>query len=78
MAEPARRHAVPEEAPEYDPRSIERTVLEQRRRREARLARQRTQRNARIRFLFVIVTLLAASIALGILVWHQIQRLFGL
>jgi cobalamin biosynthesis Mg chelatase CobN len=78
MAEPARRHAPTEEAPEYDPRAIERTLLEQRRRREARVARQRAHRNARIRFFVVIVALLAATIALGVLVWHQIQRLFGL
>ena len=78
MAQPARRHAPTEQVPEYDPRAIERTLLEQRRRREVRVARERARRNARIRFFVVIVALLAAAIALGVLVWHEIQRLFGL
>jgi len=78
MAQPARRHAAAEEAPPYDPRAIERTLLEQRARREARLARQRAQRNARIRFFVVILALLGGALALGVLAWQQIQRLFGL
>jgi len=78
MAQPARRHAAAEEAPPYDPRAIERTMLEQRARREARLARQRARRNARLRFFVVIVALLGGALALGVLAWQQIQRLFGL
>lgn len=78
MAQPARRHAPTEQAPEYDPRAIERTLLEQRRRREVRVARERARRNARIRFFVVIGALLAAAITLGVVVWHEIQHLFGL
>jgi hypothetical protein len=77
MAQPARR-AVPDEAPSYDPRSIQRTLLEQRARRESRIAHKRRRRNARIRFFIVILALLGGAIALGIVVWHEIQRLFGL
>jgi hypothetical protein len=78
MAEPARRGAATEEAPPYDPRSIERAVLEQRARRAARDARARARRNARIRFLVVILALLGGAVALGVVAWQEIQRLFGL
>jgi hypothetical protein len=78
MARPARRPAAAEEAPEYDPRAIERTLLEQRLRREARLARERDRRNARIRFFLVMLALLGGAIAIGVLIWREIQRLFGL
>jgi hypothetical protein len=78
MAEPARRGRATEEAPTYDPRSIERALAEQRARRAARTARERARRNARIRFFAVIVALLAGAVALGVVAWHEIQRLFGL
>jgi hypothetical protein len=78
MAEPARRHEAADEAPTYDPGAIQRTLLKQRLRREARLARKRARRNARIRFLLVIFTLLAGAIVLGAFVWQEIQKLFGL
>ena len=78
MAEPARRHAAAEEAPPYDPSAIERTLIEQRARREARLAHKRARRHARIRFFVVILALLGGATALALLVWQQIQNLFGL
>jgi hypothetical protein len=78
MAEPARRQTAAEEAPPYDPRAIERTLLEQRARREVRLARKRARRHARIRFFVVILALLGGAIAIGTLVWQEIQKLFGL
>ena len=74
----ARRQAVIEEVPAYDPRAIERTLLEQRLRREARLRRKRARRNARIRFFVVLAALLGGAIAIGVVVWQEIQRLFGL
>jgi hypothetical protein len=78
MAEPARRQTAAEEAPPYDPRAIERTLLEQRARREARVAHKRAKGHARIRFFVVILALLGGAAALGFLVWQEIQRLFGL
>ena len=78
MAEPARRQTAAEEAPPYDPRAIERTLYEQRLRRESRLARKRARRNARLRFFLIIVVLLGGAVALGVLVWQEIQKLFGL
>jgi hypothetical protein len=78
MAEPARRHAAAEEAPPYDPRAIERTLIEQRARRQARVAHKQARRHAHIRFFVVILALLGGATALALLVWHQIQNLFGL
>jgi hypothetical protein len=78
MAEPARRDTATEEAPPYDPRAIERTLIEQRARREARVARKRARRHAHIRFFVVVLTLLGCAAALGILVWQEVQNLFGL
>ena len=78
MAEPARRQTAAEEAPPYDPRAIERTLNEQRARREVRIERQRARRNARLRFFVVVLALLGGAVALGIVVWQEIQKLFGL
>jgi hypothetical protein len=78
MAEPARRQTAAEEAPPYDPRAIERTLYEQRMRREARVAHKRARRNARLRFFVVVLALLGGAVALGIVVWQEIQKLFGL
>jgi hypothetical protein len=78
MAEPARRQTAAEEAPPYDPRAIERTLIEQRLRREARVAQKRARRHAHLRFLIVILVLLGGAAALGALVWQEIQKLFGL
>jgi hypothetical protein len=78
MAEPARRQTAADEAPHYDPRSIERTLLAQRARREARVAQKRAKGHARIRFFVVIFALLGGAIALGFLIWQEAQRLFGL
>ena len=78
MAEPARRQTAAEEAPPYDPSAIERTLHEQRVRREVRLERKRARRNARLRFFVVVLALLGGAVALGIVVWQEIQKLFGL
>ena len=45
MAEPARRQTAAEEAPPYDPRAIERTLVEQRARREARVEQTQARRD---------------------------------
>jgi hypothetical protein len=78
MAEPARRQTAADEAPHYDPRTIQRTLVEQRARREARVAHKRAKGHARIRFFIVVLALLGGAIALGAIVWQEIQRLFGL
>jgi hypothetical protein len=78
MSEPARRQTAADEAPHYDPRTIQRTLVEQRARREARVAHKRAKGHARIRFFIVVLALLGGAIALGAIVWQEIQRLFGL
>jgi hypothetical protein len=78
MAEPAPRQTAADEAPHYDPRTIQRTLVEQRARREARVAHKRAKGHARIRFFIVVLALLGGAIALGAIVWQEIQRLFGL
>lgn len=78
MAEPARRQTAAEEAPPHDPRAIERTLIEQRARREARVAHKRARGHARMRFFIVVLALLGGAAALGILVWQEVQNLFGL
>jgi hypothetical protein len=78
MAEPARRQTAAEEAPPYDPRAIERTLVEQRARREARVERKRAVRHAHIRFFIVIHARLGGAVALGFFVWQEVENLFGL
>jgi hypothetical protein len=78
MAEPARRQSAAEEAPHYDPRAIQRTLVEQRARREARTAHKRARGHARLRFFVVILALLGGAIALGVVAWQEIEKLFGL
>jgi type VI protein secretion system component VasF len=78
MAEPARRARLTEDVPRYDPRNVERALREHRARRHARHEHKRRQQHARIRFFIVVVALLGLALFVGIVVWHQIQRLFGL
>jgi hypothetical protein len=79
MAEPARREAVGGEAPPtYDPLAVDRAYLQERARRRARLERQKAERRASLRFWFVLLVLLAASVLLSLTIWREIERLFGL
>ena len=79
MAEPARREAVGDDAPPaYDPLAVDRAYLQERARRRARLERQRAKRRASLRFWFVLLVLLAASVLLSLTIWREIERLFGL
>ena len=75
VREPAR---TVDDAPVVDPEAIQHAYRLQRARRRARLERHRERRHAQFRFLATLGLLLAASIALGVTVWHQVQRLFGL
>jgi hypothetical protein len=79
MAEPARRGAVGDDAPPaYDPVALDRAYLQERARWRARRARQRAARRASLRFWFVLLVLLAASVLLSLTIWREIERLFGL
>jgi hypothetical protein len=79
MAKPARRPAAGGDAPPpYDPVAIDRAYLQERARRRARVERKRARRRASLRFWFVLLVLLAASMLLSLTIWREIERLFGL
>jgi hypothetical protein len=80
VAQPLRRPAegAPLDAPPIDPGAVERAYRQERARRQIRNERRRATRRARLRFWFVLLVLLAVSVALSLTVWHEIERLFGL
>ncbi|HXV04010.1 MAG TPA: hypothetical protein VFP24_10600 [Gaiellaceae bacterium] len=78
MAEPARRQDAVDEPPPVDPAAIDRAYRFHRARRRAREDRIRERSLARWRFWVVLTTLIVLTAYLSIVVWHQVQRLFGL
>lgn len=77
MAQPARR-LDPDDALQLDPAAIQQAYRLHRARRRAHRERAREVNRARLRFWVVLAVLIAFSIWLSIVVWHQIERLFGL
>ena len=75
MALPERQH-VEEEL--LDPTAIQRNYRRQRIKRRAREERARERNLARLRFWLALTAVLATSIALAIVIWNQIEQLFGL
>ena len=75
MALPQRKQ-VEEEL--LDPTAVERAYRFERARRRAREERARERQLAGLRFWVVVVAVIAGSIAIAVLIWHQIHRLFGL
>lgn len=67
----------PENAPPLDPRAVERSYRLHRARRRARVERHREKRLAGLRFWLVVVILVGAILAIGVLVIDEVQRLFG-
>jgi hypothetical protein len=78
MAEPARRRDAVEDPPPIDPSAIDRAYRFHRARRRAREERVRERGLARLRFWAVLLALLVLTAYLSLVVWHQIERLFGL
>jgi hypothetical protein len=76
MAEPARR-AV-DDPPPIDPSAIDRAYRFHRARRRAREERVRERGLARLRFWAVTLALVVLTVYLSLVVWNQIERLFGL
>jgi hypothetical protein len=58
--------------------AVERAYRLQRARRHARIARNRAQRRAGLRFLLVVAALVALAGYLSLTVWQEIEQLFGL
>jgi len=70
------RQRVDEEL--LDPTAIPRNYRRQRIKRRAREERARERNLARLRFWLALTAVLATSIGLAIVIWNQIQQLFGL
>jgi type VI protein secretion system component VasF len=76
MAQPARN---PEpEAPVTDPETLERAYRLHQAKRRARVERERERRRAQLRFWVVLLLLVALMVTFAVLVWHQVQHLFGI
>ncbi len=75
MALPERKH-VDEEL--LDPTAIPRNYRRHRIKRRAREDRAREKTLAALRFWLVLVAVLCVSIGLAVVIWNQIQQLFGL
>ncbi len=78
MAEPARQPDAVEEPPLPDPISVERAYRFHKTRRRIRQERKQERALARLRFFAVLLALLVLSAYLSLIVWRQIERLFGL
>ena len=75
MALPERKH-VEEEL--LDPTAVPRNYRRQRIKRRAREDRAREKTLAALRFWLVLLAVLCVSIGLAIVIWNQIEQLFGL
>jgi hypothetical protein len=78
MAQPARTPQAVEEPPLVDQDVIEQAYRLHRARRHARSERRRETQLARLRFWFVVAALVIAIAVVGVTVWREVQRLFGL
>jgi hypothetical protein len=72
------REAITEEPPAVDPEVVRDAYRLHRARRRSRVEHKRRMRRAGVRFWFVLILLVAASVALSVVLWHEIQQLFGL
>jgi hypothetical protein len=77
MARPERTRPI-HEAPPLDPYAVDREYRRHRARREARIKHKQQTRRAHVRFWLVLLLLAAGLVALTVVVWHEIQHLFGL
>ena len=78
MAQPARRPDVVDEALQLDPGAVQRAYRLHRARRRAHRLHERESKRAHLRFWLVLIGLVALSVYLSIVIWHQVERTFGL
>jgi len=82
MAEPAHqqspRPGQPAEAPPVDPNAVDRAYHFYRARRYAKIEHRRATRMAHARFWIILGLLVLAVLVLGVTVWGEVTRLFGL
>ncbi len=72
------RDISPDDIPMVDHEAVRDTVRLHRARRRARIEHRKRTRRAGVRFWVVLLILLVASVALSIVIWNEIQKLFGL
>jgi hypothetical protein len=72
------REVPSDDVPVVDHEAVRDTVRLHRARRKARIEHRKRTRRAGVRFWLVLLILLVASVALSIIIWNEIQRLFGL
>ena len=78
MARQAQRELAPSEEPPVDPTAVDRAYRLHRARRRARLERRRERARARFRFLVATIVLAALALTVLLVLWHEIQSVFGL
>ena len=82
MAEPAHRRSPQRrtrvEAPPVDPTAVDQAYHFYRARRHAKIEHQRATRHAHARYWASFVILVLAVAVLGVTVWGEITKLFGL
>jgi hypothetical protein len=79
MAEPAHHPRPPRaDAPPVDPAAVDRAYHFYRARRHAKIEHRRATRMAHARFWAFLLLLVLAVLVLGVTVWGEITRLFGL
>jgi hypothetical protein len=81
MAEPAHRRSPSSgriEAPPVDPNAVDRAYHFYRARRHAKIEHRRATRMAHARFWAFLAILILAVLVLGVTVWGEITKLFGL
>jgi len=78
MAEPAHQHRPRADAPPLDPQAVDRAYHFYRARRYAKIEHRRATRMAHARFWIFLALLLLDCAVLGVTVWGEITKLFGL
>ena len=76
MAQPARDHV--DDPPDVDPQTVDQAYRYYRERRRAKVRHSRERKRANLRFWFVLLVLIGLAVYLCLLVWSQVQQLFGL
>ena len=78
MAEPARHPDAAEEPPLPDRIAVQSRYRFHKKRRRMRQERKQERALARLRFFAVLLALLVSAAYLSLVVWRQVEQLFGL
>ncbi len=78
MRQRTRTSDPPDEVPVLDPKVVARNYRMARLKRRHRLERTMRSRHAGVRFWAIIALLLALSVYFGVIVWNQVEHVFGL